>query len=111
MPDGARQGGARMQITQIETFLVRPENRNYVFVRLQTDEGLYGVGEAYSVGPDDAVVAVIERFETLLARPHPRDIEFLWQLMYNASRFPGGVITNAAISGIEHALWDIKGKA
>ena len=100
-----------MKIAAIETFLVNPGNRNYIFVRVQTDEGLYGIGEAYSVGPDDAVVAVIKDFETWLVGRDPREIEFLWQLMYNASRFPGGVITNAAISGIEHALWDIKGKA
>jgi galactonate dehydratase len=100
-----------VKITQIETFLVRPDSRNYVFVRVQTDEGIYGVGEAYSVGPDDAVVAVIKDFEEWLIDRDPREIEFLWQLLYNASRFPGGVITNAAISGIEHALWDIKGKA
>lgn len=100
-----------MKIARIDTFLVRPQSRNFVFVRVHTDEGLYGVGEAYSVGPDDAVVAVIKDFESWLVGRDPRDVEFLWQLMYNASRFPGGVITNAAISGIEHALWDIKGKA
>ncbi|HEY3081761.1 MAG TPA: galactonate dehydratase [Chloroflexota bacterium] len=100
-----------MKITQIETFLVHPDHRNLVFVRVQTDEGLYGVGEAYSAGPDDATAAVIKDFETWLVGRDPRDIEFLWQLMYNGSRFPGGVITNSAISGIEHALWDIKGKA
>jgi galactonate dehydratase len=100
-----------VKIARIETFLVRPDARNYVFVRVHTDEGLYGVGEAYSAGPDDAVAAVIADFEQWLVGRDPRDVEFLWQLMYNASRFPGGVITNAAISGIEHALWDIKGKA
>ena len=100
-----------MKITQIETFLVRPDSRNFVFVKVHTDEGIYGVGEAYSAGPDDAVAAVIHDFEEWLIGRDPRDIEFLWQLLYNASRFPGGVITNAAISGIEHALWDIKGKA
>ncbi|HEX5502010.1 MAG TPA: galactonate dehydratase [Thermomicrobiales bacterium] len=100
-----------MKIARIETYLVRPDNRNYIFVRVQTDEGLYGIGEAYSVGPDEAVVAVIADFEQWLIGRDPRDVEFLWQLMYNVSRFPGGVVTNAAISGIEHALWDIKGKA
>src|SRR5919109_5583561 len=100
-----------MKIAGIETFLVHPDHRNLVFVRVQTDEGVYGVGEAYSAGPDDATVAVIKDFETWLVGRDPRDVEFLWQLMYNGSRFPGGVITNAAISGIEHALWDIKGKA
>jgi galactonate dehydratase len=100
-----------MKITGIETFLVHPDHRNLVFARVQTDEGVYGIGEAYSAGPDDATVAVIKDFETWLVGRDPRDVEFLWQLMYNGSRFPGGVITNAAISGIEHALWDIKGKA
>ncbi|HET8627564.1 MAG TPA: galactonate dehydratase [Thermomicrobiales bacterium] len=100
-----------MKIARIETFLVRPDNRNYIFVRVWTDEGLYGIGEAYSVGPDEAVAAVIADFEQWLVGRDPRDVEFLWQLMYNVSRFPGGVVTNAAISGIEHALWDIKGKA
>ena len=100
-----------MKITKIETFLVRPDSRNYVFVRVQTDEGLYGVGESYSTGPDDAVAAVIHDFEDWLIGRDPREIERIWQLLYNASRFPGGVITNAAISGIEHALWDLKGKA
>jgi galactonate dehydratase len=100
-----------VKISRIETFLVHPDRRNYVFVRVHTDEGLYGVGEAYSAGPDDATAAVIADFESWLVGRDPLDIEFLWQLMYNATRFPGGVVTNAAISGIEHALWDIKGKA
>jgi galactonate dehydratase len=100
-----------MKITRIETFLVHPDHRNLVFVKVHTDEDLYGIGEAYSAGPDEATVAVIADFESWLIGRDPRDIEFLWQLMYNASRFPGGVITLSAISGIEHALWDIKGKA
>jgi galactonate dehydratase len=102
---------AAMKITHIETFLVHPDHRNYVFVKVHTDEGVYGVGEAYSAGPDDATVAVIKDFETWLVGRDPRDVEFLWQLMYNGTRFPGGVVINSAISGIEHALWDIKGKA
>lgn len=100
-----------MKITSIDTFLVHPDHRNLVFVRVNTDEGLHGVGEAYSAGPDDATVAVIKDFETWLVGRDPRDVEHLWQLMYNGSRFPGGVITNSAISGIEHALWDILGKS
>jgi galactonate dehydratase len=100
-----------LKITKIDTFLVHPDHRNFVFVKVHTDEGIYGVGEAYSAGPDEAVAAVIHDFEHWIVGRDPRDIEHLWQLMYNASRFPGGVITGAAISGIEHALWDIKGKA
>jgi len=102
-----------MKISGIETYLVRLDHRrrNIPFVRVLTDEGLHGVGEAYSVGPDSATVKVIEDFAEWLLGRDPFDIEGLWQLMYAGSRFPGGSVVNAAISGIEHALWDIKGKA
>lgn len=100
-----------MKITKIEASLVRSGHRNLVFVKVRTDEGLYGIGEAYSAGPDDATAAVIHDFEQWLIGRDPRDVEQLWQVMYQGSRFPGGVVVNAAISGIEHALWDIKGKA
>lgn len=99
-----------MKITRIETFLVREAHRNLVFVKVHTDEGLHGIGEAYSCGPDDATALVIRHFEEWLVGEDPRNVEHLWQLMYNGSRFPGGCLVNSAISGIEHALWDIKGK-
>ena len=100
-----------MKITKIDTHLVNMGNRNIPFVQVHTDEGIYGVGEAYSCGPDKATVEAIHDFEGWLIGHDPRDIEGLWQLMYAGSRFPGGMVLNAAISGIEHALWDITGKA
>lgn len=100
-----------MKITAIESYAVNPGGRNYLFVRVLTDEGVSGIGEAYSAGPDDATERVIADFATWLVGEDPRRIEHLWALMYNGTRFPGGVVVNAAISGIEHALWDIKGKA
>ncbi len=100
-----------MKITKIDAHLVNMGSRNVPFVKVHTDEGIYGVGEAYSVGPDKATVEVIKDFEGWLIGRDPRDIEALWHLMYAGSRFPGGAITNAAISGIEHALWDILGKS
>ena len=100
-----------MKITKVETFLVGLPHRNFLLVKVQTDEGIDGIGEAYSCGPDDATVAVIRDFESWLVGRDPRDVEALWHLMYAGSRFPGGAILNAAISGIEHALWDIAGKA
>jgi len=99
-----------MQITGIDTFLVREAHRNLVFVKVRTDDGIDGIGEAYSCGPDDATAAVIHHLEEWLVGRDPREVERLWALMYNGSRFPGGSILNSAISGIEHALWDIKGK-
>jgi len=100
-----------MKITKIDTFLVNLGHRNIPYVKVHTDEGIYGVGEAYSCGPDKATVEVIRDFEEWLIGRDPRDIEGLWNLMYAGSRFPGGSIVNSAISGIEHALWDIAGKA
>jgi galactonate dehydratase len=100
-----------MKITGIRTYLVSEGHRNLVFVKVLTDEGIEGIGEAYSVGPDEATAAVIEDFALWLVGEDPSRIEHLWQLMYNGTRFPGGSIVNAAISGIEHALWDIQGKA
>jgi len=111
-PDSpARTGGTRVKITRINTHLVNSSHRNLLFVQVETDEGLVGVGEAYSCGPDDATERVIHDFEEWLVGRDPQEVERLWQLMYNGSRFPGGSILNSAISGIEHALWDIKGKA
>ena len=99
-----------MKITDVKTFLARESHRNLVFVKVYTDEGMEGVGEAYSVGPDDATVAAIGYFRELLIGESPLNIEHLWAKMYNCARFPGGSVVNAAISGIEHALWDIAGK-
>ena len=100
-----------MRIQQIEVCLANAGSRNIPFVRILTDEGIHGVGEAYSIGPDRATVEVIEDLASWLLGRDPFDIEGLWQLMYAGSRFPTGSVVTAAISGIEHALWDIKGKA
>jgi len=100
-----------MKITNIETFIAGLDRRNYLFVRVQTDEGIHGLGEAYSCGPDDATAAVVADFATWLVGKDPRDVEALWHLMYAGSRFPGGSILNSALSGIEQALWDILGKS
>jgi galactonate dehydratase len=104
--------GETVKITGIETYLAHAVgNRNTPLVRVMTDEGIHGIGEPFSVGPDLATLKVIEYFAEWLLGRDPMDIEGLWQLMYAGSRFPGGSVLNAAISGIEHALWDIKGKA
>jgi galactonate dehydratase len=99
-----------MKITDILTYPVHLGG-NHVFVKVLTDEHLYGIGEAYRVGPDVAVDQVVHYFKDWLIGQDPTRIEHLWRLMYNGSRFPGGSIVNAAISGIEIALWDLKGKA
>ncbi len=99
-----------MKITKIETFLTHPDHRNLVFVRVHTDEGIHGIGEAYSVGPDEATALAVHHFEEWLIGEDPTRIEHLWAMMYQGIRFPGGSVINSAISGIEQALWDISGK-
>lgn len=100
-----------MKITHIDTHLTEIGHRSIPFVVVYTDEGIYGIGESYSCGPDRATVAAIDDFAEWLIGRDPRDVEGLYHLMYAGSRFPGGSVVNAAISGIEHALWDIAGKA
>lgn len=100
-----------MKIRDIETYLVQVGTRNLCFIRLDTDEGLYGIGEVYSVGPDLATTQTIDYFADWLRGLDPLDIEGIWQRLYIGSRFPGGSVVNSAISGIDQALWDLKGRA
>ena len=100
-----------MKITDIQTFGVNLGDGNHVFIRILTDEHLHGTGEAYRVGPDAAVEQTVHYLKEWLIGEDPTRVEHLWRTMYNGSRFPGGSMLNAAISGIEVALWDLKGKA
>ena len=112
-PLAAQQVGSHpaIKITDIKTFMVGVGGRNLLFVKVLTDQGIHGIGEAYSVGPDEATIATINDFKRWVVGMDPRNIEYLWATMYNFTRFPGGSVVNSAISGIEHALWDISGKA
>ena len=83
--------------------------RNYMFVKVETDEGITGWGEATS-GPR-AVAAMVEEFGEVLIGQDPGRIEQHWQTLYHHFHVRGGVVQMSAISGIEIALWDIKGKA
>jgi galactonate dehydratase len=100
-----------VKISNVHTWLVHVRGRNYCFVGVDTDQGIRGVGEAYSVGPDRATAETIAYLKEWLLGLDPLDIEGIWQRLYLGSRFPGGSVVNSAISGIDHALWDIKGKA
>jgi len=83
--------------------------RNYMFVKIETDEGIVGWGEATS-GPR-SVGTMVEEFGEQLIGKDPGRIEQHWQTLYHHFHVRGGVIQMSAISGIEIALWDIKGKA
>jgi galactonate dehydratase len=100
-----------MNITAIKTVVVNAEMRNWVFVKVETDQpGLYGWGEASLEWKTRAVVGAVEDFAPMLIGEDPRRIEHLYQMMYRQSFWRLGVIGMSAISGIEQALWDILGK-
>lgn len=100
-----------MKITGIEAYPVWGGHRNFLFVVVDTDEGVYGVGEAGITGRELAVIGALEHFKPLLIGQDPFRIEHLWQLLYRGGFFPAQRIQTAAISAIDIALWDIKGKA
>jgi galactonate dehydratase len=100
-----------MKITNIEAFPVWGGFRNYLFVVVDTDEGVYGVGEAGLTGRELAVMGAIEHFKPLLIGQDPARIEHIWQTLFRGGFFPAQRILTAAISAIDIALWDIKGKA
>lgn len=100
-----------MKITDVKVYVTNPGFRNFIYVKILTDEGISGIGEAYSVGPDLATAKTIEYFKDWLVGEDPTSVEYLWAKLYNYTRFPGGSIINSAISGIDFALWDIAAKA
>lgn len=102
-----------MKITGLKTFIVAtgPHGGNWVFVKVYTDQpGLEGLGEGSVTSKAQTIAAAIMEHERFLIGKDPRNIELLWQAMYRYPRWRGGPVLNSAISAIEMALWDIKGK-
>lgn len=100
-----------MKITKIGTVVVNARMRNWVFVKVETDvPGLHGWGEATLEWKTKGVVGAIEDLSVLLIGQDPRRVEYLWQIMHRQYFWRGGVINLSALSGIDQALWDIKGK-
>ncbi len=101
-----------MKITAIKSVVVNAEMRNWVFVKVETDEaGLFGWGEASLEWKPRAVVGAIEDLAPLAVGEDPTRIEHLYQKLYRESFWRLGVIGMSAISGIEQACWDILGKS
>jgi galactonate dehydratase len=101
-----------MKITAVHTIVVNAQMRNWVFVKVETDQaGLWGWGEASLEWKTRAVRGAVEDFAPMLIGEDPARIEHLYQKMYRQSFWRLGVIGMSAISGIEQALWDIRGKA
>ena len=96
-----------MKITKLETFHVKPR---WMFLKITTDEGICGWGEPVLEGRARTVEMAINELRPVLIGADPMRIEHLWQTMYCTTFYRGGPILTSCISGIEQALWDIKGK-
>lgn len=97
-----------MRIDRIETFPVPPR---WLFVRLETDDGVVGWGEASLEGHGESTRAAVHAFEDVLLGADPSGIEMLWQRMTKSGFYRGGPVLSSAVAGIDQALWDISGKA
>ena len=101
-----------MKIVSIDTCVVNAIHRNWIFVKVQTDQpGLHGWGEATLEWKTKSVLGAIEDLGGFVIGEDPHRVEHLVQKMRRFSFWPLGVIGLTALSGIEQALWDIKGKA
>lgn len=96
-----------MKITKVSTYLVRPR---WGFVKIETDEGVCGWGEAVLEGHARTVLSCVEEMKDYLLGADPSRIEDIWTVLYRAGFYRGGGVLMSAISGIDQALWDIKGK-
>src|SRR5262245_16535388 len=101
-----------MKITSIQALVCYARMRNWIFVKVVTDQpGLWGWGEATLEWHTRAVLGAIEDISQLLIGEDPTRIEYLWQMMYRQHFWHGnGIVRGTAISGIDTALWDILGK-
>jgi galactonate dehydratase len=97
-----------MKIKSMELFKVPPR---WLFLKITTDDGIVGWGEPVVEGKADTVRTAVEEMSEFLIGRNPGDIEDLWQVLYRGGFYRGGPILSSAISGIEQALWDIKGKS
>jgi len=102
-----------MKITDVKTFVVYvPERgRNFTFVKVYTDEGLTGLGEAGVTWKEDAIRGLVDTWAPNLIGMDPSRIEHIWQTLWRGQFFRGGHIHGAAVAAIDIALWDLRGKA
>ena len=96
-----------MKITKITTYIVPPR---WLFLKIETDEGIFGWGEPVIEGRAHTVAAAVDELSDYLVVQDPLQIEKHWQAMYRGAFYRGGPILMSAIAGVDQALWDIKGK-
>ncbi len=96
-----------VKITKLETFLVKPR---WLFLKIHTNAGVVGLGEPITEGRALTCIAAIKEIEPYLIGKDPRNVAHHWQAIYRHAFYRGGPILTSALSGIDQALWDIKGK-
>jgi galactonate dehydratase len=96
-----------VKITRLETFLVKPR---WLFLKVHTDAGVVGLGEPVTEGRALTCATAIKEIEPYLVGKDPRAVVHHWQAIYRHAFYRGGPILTSALSGIDQALWDIKGK-
>lgn len=99
-----------MKITGIKTFICHSYRTNWVFVKVMTDSGIYGVGESTLEMRELTVEQAIKELERYIVGRDPHDIEAIVHDIYRDAYWRGGVVLMSALAGVEMALWDIKGK-
>ena len=100
--------GEKIRITKLETLMVQPR---WLFLKVHTDAGIVGLGEPVVEGRANTVATAVKKLEGYLVGKDPRSVVHHWQAMYRHAFYRGGPVLTSAISGIDMALWDIKGKA
>ncbi len=97
-----------LKITKLETILVKPR---WVFLKIYTDAGIVGVGEPIVEGRPKTTAMAVQEAAAYLIGKDPRRVAHHWQAIYRQAFYRGGPVLTSALSGIDEALWDIKGKA
>lgn len=97
----------KLRITKLETMLVKPR---WLFLKMHTDEGIVGWGEPITEGRAKTCATAVAEIAPYLIGKDPRNIVHHWQAIYRHAFYRGGPILTSALSGVEQALWDIKGK-
>ncbi|HEV3004414.1 MAG TPA: galactonate dehydratase [Pirellulales bacterium] len=97
-----------LKVTKLETFLVKPR---WLFLKVHTNAGVVGLGEPIVEGRARTVAEAVGEIEPYLVGKDPRRVVHHWQAIYRHAFYRGGPVLTSALSGIDMALWDIKGKA
>ncbi len=113
LPQAVPPAPGRLKITAVKPFGVTIDaasDRPYVFVKIETDQGVHGWGEATLEGKAGAVIATVNDLREYLVGQDPMQVEHLWQSIYVHSFYRAGPILGSALAGVDQALWDIRGK-